>query len=166
MYKIGIIGSGPERFGEPEKIRRSIDDTINLLGSEYSEQGLIFNIKGEIGVAQWAVESCLDGTQKYHLFMPFSLQKTYEHWYDDQKEKLSAHYTRAHSLTICRIDNEAVDDAYEKIVDDSNFIVCFWPGNCVGQIAEAIKYALSKNKIVLDGLNDLRLLTNQSLKKF
>jgi uncharacterized phage-like protein YoqJ len=159
MYKIGIIGNGPERFNDQAKIKRSIDWALDLLSFQYNKDTTIYNIRGNIGVGMWTAESCKKYQQKYHLFLPFSPEITSEQWFDEQKEELLNHYRDANSITICN----DLENINKCLIDASNFIVCFWVGNKCGGTYDAIHYAMKNNKILVDGLNDFRLITSKSL---
>ena len=167
MYKIGIIGSGPERFGDRKEVKRSIAQTIEVLGSQYGRDQLVFNIRADVGVGLWAAQRCLEDEFRYSLFLPFSLQKTSEHWFESQRQTLANQYLRAHSLIISQPDlkKDKKDDSYDLLIDDSNFLVCFWDGAKHSCVYDAIKTALSHNRMVLDGFNDLKLMTNKDIRK-
>jgi len=164
MYKIGIIGHGPERFDDLQKVQRLVGNTIDLLGFQYGgEDDVVFNIKGSIGVGLWSAEECIDRDYRYHLFLPYSAKKTSKHWYDDQQRQLLNQYNRAYSLTICNPDRTGNVEAYEYLTDNSNFVVCFWNGIKQGKTANTIEYAIDNNKIVLNAMNDLKLVTKRDL---
>ena len=57
MYKVGIVGHGPEEFSDHNRIERKIFKTLDLLKFQYG-QDLIVNIGSEIGVGQWAGNAC------------------------------------------------------------------------------------------------------------
>lgn len=163
MYKIGVIGNGPERFVFKDRVLRSIERTIDLLVYQYGD--VVFNVKAAIGVGLWVAETCFVQERKYHLFLPFRLDKTSEHWYEAQSKILAEAFNRAYSLTICHPDDTVDEHTYQRLIDESNFVVCFWAGNKSGCTADAIRYGLENNKIMLDGLNELKLLTNRDLRK-
>ena len=171
MYKIGIIGHSPEHFSnpEPEDVRGIIGRTIEVLYFQYGE-GVIFNIAGEIGVGLWAAEECLNqnARYKYHMFIPYPLETMSQDWYKYQVELLNECYNKAYSITVCgqMKGNIEKHETYKRLIDDSNFIICFWIGKRQGKTFEAIKYALSVNKMVLNGLDQLRLITNKDIMKF
>jgi hypothetical protein len=160
MYKIGIIGSGPERLGNHEKVRRSIGRLVDHLSIQYGEDSVVFGVEAKIGIGLWSAEECVNKECRYHLFLPYAMDATCEHWYEDQKDMLKNQYGKAYSLTICN-----QEDTHKALIDSSNFVVVYWAGNKVGKVCSAIKYALEHNKIVLDGFNDLRLMTNQDVRK-
>ncbi|KKN34728.1 hypothetical protein LCGC14_0790720 [marine sediment metagenome] len=160
MYKIGIIGSGPERLDDRGKVRRSIGRLVDHLAIQYGEDSVVFSVEAKIGIGLWTAEECIDREYKYHLFLPYSLEDTCEHWYEDQQRMLKNQYDRMYSLTIC---NQKY--THKALIDSSNFIVVYWAGNKAEKVCKAIKYAFEHNKIVLDGFNDLRLMTNQDVRK-
>jgi hypothetical protein len=132
-----------------------------------SDEKLIFNVSGSIGVGQWAAEKCLEDGDRYHLFLPFQPEIVSEHWYDEQQEALFEHYKYARGLSICSPEPPTTAEeygiqfrnSYEELADASNFIVAFWVGKKQGKVYNAIKYAqISSQKLVLDGLNELRLI--------
>ena len=47
----------------------------------------------------------------------------------------------------------------------ADFVIAFWYRKKQGVTFENIKYALSKNKITLNGFKDLKLITNEDLYK-
>ena len=170
MYRIGIIGHGPEHFADVESTRRTVRDTIDLLRHHYgtdNDEKLIFNVAGNIGVGQWAAEKCLEDGDRYHLFLPFQPEIVAEHWYNEQQQALFEHYKYARGLSICSpkppVSSEEYDIqcgySYEDLADASNFIVAFWVGKKQGKVYNAIKYAqINSQKLVLDGLNELKLI--------
>jgi len=164
MNKIGIIGHGPDRFSDCDKIKRGIENTLDLLNAQYSNN-VVFNIKADIGIGLWAGEACLRKEYKYNLYLPFSLEKSGEFWYEDQKNLLESLYGSANAITICnQSQTQAVDPVFQ-LIEHSNFIVCWWIGNKSGPIPDAINYSLSNNIMVLHALENLRMITGQDLIK-
>jgi hypothetical protein len=171
MYKIGIIGHSPEHFSDPkpEDVCRSIGNIIELLRFQYGEN-VIFNTVGETGIGLWTAEECLkkETRCKYHIFMPCYLQVTSDGWLENQAELLEKCYNNAYSITVCSniksTNKEEELESYRRLIDDSNFVICFWVGKKQGKTFEAIKYALSTNKMVLNGLDKLCLLTNEDIR--
>ena len=93
---------------------------------------------------------------KYHLFLDRPIEQTGLEWYDEQRDRLQVCYNAAYSITM-------MPEGYKSLVDDSNFIICFWAGNKQGQTYSAIRYALSVGKLVLNGLDELKLITNKDI---
>ncbi len=165
MYKIGVIGHSPEHFSDRRSVQQAVGKLIDSLGLQYGESEVVFNIAGETGVGLWAARESLDRVYRYHLFLPYSLEDTCQHWYDEQKSELDMSFKHAYSLTTCYQDTKWDDKSYELLIDDSNFIVCFWIGRKQGKTYDAIKYALSTNKLALNGLDGLKLITNADMRK-
>lgn len=166
MYRIGIVGHEPNRFSDRDVIMRRIDQVIDLVGYQYGDD-LAFNVCGNIGVGEWAAESCIARKYKYHLFLPCPIEITSKFWYAKQQYDLEKHYTSAYATTIGGMNYSAdtMLDINARLVDSSDFIICFWVGKKQGCVFETIKYAFGKNKLVLDGANELKLITNQDTGK-
>jgi hypothetical protein len=181
MYKIGIIGHSPEHFSVPSaaEVRKTINNTIDLLALQYGPDSVMFNVAGDIGVGLWASEICMNKQDPenpcndflafkcaYHMFMPYIPERTADGWFDDQAETLNRCYQKAKAITICNEPVNAQLESLKQLVNDSSFVICFWIGKKQGKTFETIKYALSTNKMVLNGLDGLRMITNQDLKKW
>jgi len=165
MHKIGIIGHSVEYLGSDiEKIKASINYTIDLLIFQYGRSELVFNICGRPGVSDWVAEECMKNKYKYHLYLPYPEDQTSQHWYNNQKASLAAHYKNAYAVTVCSPNTYCEDTSHERLVDGSNFVVCFWVGKKQGQTFEAIKHALYSNKIVVNALSNLKLITVADFK--
>ena len=166
MYKIGIIGHSPEHFSDQGSIKVRLNNTLDLLRFQYGDS-VIFNLAGEIGIGLWAAEMCMnkETSYYYHLYLSKVPEETSEEWYQDQKDLLKECYNHAHAMTICGNKNENGPFTYKNLIDSSSFVICFWVGKHQGRTYEAIKHALSTNKMVLNGLDELKLITNQDLKK-
>lgn len=173
MYKIGIIGHSPEYFSVPsvDEVRKIIRDNLNTLSYQYGKD-VIFNVVGEIGAGLWVAEECVVGRAdgghplNYHLYLPFPSDITSNDWYDYQKELLKKCCNNARSLTICNSKKMTENESpFEALVNDSNFIICYWTGKKQGRTFETIKYALKNNKMMLNGLNGLSLVTNKNIEK-
>jgi len=176
MYKIGIIGHSPEHFSVPsaEEVQKTIRSTIDLLATQYGAEQVMFNVAGDIGVGLWAAEICMENADtdvlannkcNYHMFMPYVPERTADGWFEYQVEMLRECYTKAKAITVCNTDKDAQLESLKQIVNDSNFIICFWIGKKQGKTFETIKYALEKNKMVLNGLSELKMVTNEDLKR-
>jgi hypothetical protein len=175
MYKVGIIGHTFEELDDLEKITRSMHNTIELLnhqygGSEFGESNLILNLGAERGLELLAGEYCLEKKIKYHLFLSNRPEIfTDDTWFDDQRNKFNKQFNNAFSATICSsslVKKVADEIARDKLlVNDSNFIVYFWSGKKTGRVYESMIYALNTNKIALNGTDNLKLITNDDLRK-
>lgn len=165
MYKIGIIGHSPEYLHSSEETGRVIEQTIDLLCFQYDVEQMVYNIIGDIGVGLMAAKVCYDRKVPCHIILPYQLEDTVEHWYKEQQDELRLYLQWTKGITICNTSVEAEDISHENLVDNSNFVVCFWNGKLQGKTFKAIEYALSSNKLILNGLNDLKLITSRDTKK-
>lgn len=163
-YKIGIIGHGPETFHN--NVDNAISNALDLLFNQYKDN-LIFNIGSNIGVEHYSIKMCIKNHYKYHLYLPTSQDITSRHWYQSQQDDLKEYFNKSNAVTIIsnNLSQSSVMDSYKQLVDHSNFIVCFWVGKKQGKVADVIKYALKTNKLVLNGLDDMRLVTNNNFSK-
>lgn len=162
MYKIGIIGSLQNRFKDADKAHRRLDEVMELLEFQYHSE-MTFNIAGDIGTGLWAIDKCMAKDYKYHLFLPCELDETSTHWYEDQQQLLQKGYNNANSISICSSSGPDYEKTYKQIVDDSNFLVCFWGGSKQSEIYGTIGWAFTTNKMILDGLNELKMMTYEGV---
>lgn len=165
MYKIGIIG---HKFEDLQNFNESIVyNALDLLKYQYGSS-LIINLGGERGIEIVAGNYCLDQKIKYHLFLPQSVSIfADENWYDYQKEMLRNQFNNAKSITVC---SDTKDKIYENIRDDllisdSNFMLVFWNRKKHGRTYNMIQNSLTKNKIVINGFENFKLLTSMDLIK-
>jgi len=167
MYKIGILGHGPEQFSDHEAVRATIHRTLTLLSWQYPDNDMVFAIGSEIGVEHWAIEHCLSEGFKYHIHLPSSPNQVSEHWYKEQQLNLEKYFKKADCVSIAmrEMTQEADEESYKQLINGCNFLVAFWMGKKQGRTADAIKYALATNKLTLNGLNDLKLVTNNDFIK-
>jgi len=167
MHRIGIIGHGPEEFSDREAVERRIDQVVSLLKYQYGPDELLINVCGEIGVGQWAARACINNKARYHLYLPFPPSVMAEYWYKEQVKDLNDHYLSAYATTIgsATYNKDIEKDMTFRLVDDSSFIVCFWTGKKQGITFEAIQWALQNNRLALNGLDDLKLITNSHIGK-
>lgn len=164
MYKIGIIGHGPEHLHSIEGVESTIVQTMDLLCFQYGDQ-MVYNIVGNVGVGLLAAKTCYEKDIPYHIILPYQLNDTIEHWYKEQQDELKIYMQGTRGITICYNSTDAKDMSYMNLVDNSNFVVCFWSGKKQGKTYDAIRYALTANKLILNGLNDLKLITNKDANR-
>lgn len=163
MYNIGIIGSEQDRITDTNKVKHVVCETMDLLDYQYSN--MAFNIKGDIGVGIWALEHSIESNYRYNLHLPYSIENTCQYWYKSQQELLYKAYEKAYSISICQNDSSKEDEANKRIIDNSNFTICFWAGNKQGSVYDAIVYAMNNSKMVIDGLNGLKMITADDIKR-
>lgn len=177
MHKIAVIGNRPEniRTVDIDNLRFKIDSAIELLSWQYSHEQFMFNMVGERGVCQWAIEKCIKEQLgdpsgfRYHLFLPFMADETSKFWYDDQKQFLLTAFENASATTIVfptlGYNPDVLVEAEKAAIKNSSFVLAFWSGQKQGKTYQAMQYAMRTNKLVLDGLRDLRMITKHTLRK-
>ena len=166
MYRIGIVGHRPEYVSDRDAAMRTIDRVIDLISYQYGED-LVINIGGDIGVDQWALNSCADRGVKYHLFLPCEVGVFSDSWYNEQKVFLNERFKKSWAVTIysskCNLETEK--ETHKHIVDMSDFVICFWNGMKQGPTFDCITYALENNKLTINGSEDLKLVTNDDMRE-
>jgi len=171
MYKIGIIGHEPDRWGSEDHTASVVADVIDLLVHQYChlDTDLIFHVSANIGIGHMAAQHCMSSGIKYHLHLPMPIEKASAEWFDSQKEDLLVYYKHADGITISNFDKgtmtESIQASYAKIVDVSSVMIYFWRHIKQGNTAYAIKHAFSINKIALNGLDNLKLITRNDFIK-
>jgi uncharacterized phage-like protein YoqJ len=166
MYRVGIVGHRPEYISDRNAMIRVVDRVIDLISYQYGEE-LIINVGSDIGVGQWAAEICQERKIKYHLFLPCPPDTLSSEWYEEQQLSLNNSFKNAWATTIYSMNyNRDVEKkTYEHISDMSDFIICFWNGMKQGPTFTCVEYALKQNKLTLNGLKDLKLVTNEDTGK-
>jgi len=166
MYRVGIVGHSPEYIPDPDSVKDKVEHVLGIIRYQYGED-LVFNLAGDIGVGEWAADVCIKNKYKYHLFLPYPVEDMEALWYPEQLSSVEAHFRTAWATTISfpkYVHGEPLEEEnYHHLVDASAFIICFWNGMRAGPISETIKYALSQNKLVINGLNDLKLVTSDDI---
>lgn len=166
MYKIGVLGDSIEYINYHAFARREVARVLDVIHCQYGNS-VVFNLAGDIGIGEWSADSCVENGFKYHLFLPYPVSEMEELWHPNQLHSLEEHFRSSWSTTISfpkYIHGEHRErDNYHSLIDASSFVVCFWNGMRQGDIADAIRYAVSKNKLVLNGLNDLKMVTSEEI---
>jgi len=161
MYNIGVIGHRSGDFHlEKEIIRSRIERGLEVLKFQY-DRNLLLNVDGEAGIGQDIIEVAQSLGIEYHMFLPTNIEKIRDDWTADQHEKLIAQYNKASANTIIsnNYNLKSCLERDQKLVESSNFIICFWEGKRQGRTYSIIQYSLKNNKIVLNGLDELKLVS-------
>lgn len=174
MIKIAVTGHRPDAFlvshYSPETIKRVVGDVVAAFKREHKEE-LVFNLGGALGIDQWAGAACIEQQVNYFLYLPFHPEVQAKFWTQEQKDELNRQLSKAAGLEMIE---PKIDAPYavwnyqkrnEKMIDDADFVVAFWVGKRRGGTYNAIKYALQQSKFVLNGLDELRPLFKEDLKK-
>jgi hypothetical protein len=167
MHSIGLIGHRSGNFHSNEEISKSkIVNVLEILSFQYGKD-LILNVDGETGVGHFAIQEARGLDIKYHIFLPGPVETVGKDWFDRQKQNLDLYFKNSYSTTIasskCSAQSEKQRD--HDLVDCSSFLICFWDGCRQGRTFDIIKYSLATNKLVLNGLDDLKMISNIDIKK-
>lgn len=167
VYQVGITGHRPDRYKDAQAAEKLCRETIATIDYQYYDAGqLYFNLGGCIGADQWAGAACIDLDIDFNLFLPFPPNIQAQYWYDYQKEELERQVDHCSGLTIVgeeyKVANYFIRD--RMIVDNSDFIICFWEGCLQGGTYQTIKYAVNNNKIVLNALDNLSLVSREQFR--
>jgi hypothetical protein len=166
-YKVGIIGHRSQRFKDADEVRRLCISTALLLVDQYLPNKLCINTTAAPGAGQWAGEACLKYGIEHCIFLPCPPEIYTSEWYDDQKAMFDSQVGDCCGMTVYEKENsrESVFGAIRGLVDNSDFVVCFWEGTKYGLTFEAIKYAVENSKIVLDAMDNLSMITKKELRQ-
>lgn len=166
-----MFGHSPEHYCElSTNIFSTIGRTMDILNYQYG-QDLVFNLIGEPGAGICSIKNCLMKGLKYHLYVPCLKDKVLQASYltEEQKQDLAHGFDNAYNLTISGptkndyyIQNQ---QCFTEAIDHANFSICFWVGKKQGMTYDCIKYAHKNNKLILNGLDDLKLITNQDTER-
>ena len=165
MYRVGIVGHRPEYIPDRDAVRRTVDRVLDLISYQYGSD-LIINVSGDTGIDQWTAEICLERVIKYHLFLACPPEILSREWYDEQQVILNKCFSNSWATTIYseEYNYDVERENYEQLIDMSDFIICFWNKMKQGPTFDCVKYSLTHNKITLNGLYDLKLITNEDIK--
>jgi hypothetical protein len=167
MHNVGIIGHRAGNFHIDEKqLKAKIQEALEILSFQYGDE-LCLNVDGETGVGFFVMRAANELNIKYHIFLPCPIEFVGRDWFDSQKQELGLYFKKAHSTTTISSKPSAANekDRDQCLVSCSSFLICFWEGCRQGRTFGAIKQALTTNKLVLNGLNELKLVSNMDLKK-
>ena len=161
---IGITGHRPNFFRDAEKTKELCDSLVLNMLKEYDHP--IFNLGGCAGADQWVGNACIKYNIEFNLFLPFPAEIQSKYWYKDQQEALENQIKHCKGLVIAGPKYKPANFFIRNrsIVDNSDFLVCFWEGMHRGGTYDCIKYAVQKkSKIVLNALTDLSMVTGEEL---
>lgn len=167
MHHVGIFGHKFENLKDQEKDIRKLQESIELLKYQYCSS-IVLNLGGERGLELMAGDYCVNQNIKYHLFLPQKPEVFIDQtWYDHQNNMFNKQLLNATSITICSSSNirdASIDSNRDNLlIQNSNFLIAFWNGRKIGRTYDMIWSSLSNNKIVLNGFDELKLLTSQDL---
>jgi hypothetical protein len=161
MHKVTIIGDLPE-YGKlsQEQVESKVTNAVDLISYQYNGE-VVFNVDGSSMVGLWVCKACQKFDCRFHIYLPYHLNNIELMLTEQQFSDLVKYMDLAKSSTI------SCNDQYnqENLVSNSSFILCFWSGRKQGPIYGALLHALDSSKIIIDGANDLRLLSRTNIVK-
>ena len=165
IYRVGITGHRPDRFRDAEVAQELCDELVMTLKKQY--EYIEFNLGGSTGTDQWVGDACIRYEVEYNLFLPFPAEIQSKHWYKEQQDNLNTQIEKCNSLYIAGPKYKPANYFIRNrsIVDNADFLVCFWEGIHRGGTFDTLKYAMKKSKIVLNALTDLSMVTGEHLEK-
>lgn len=161
MHNIGIFGHNiSDLASDPDNASRAIRTTLDTIKVQYGKN-LSLNLDGEIGVGHIAGEYAKAIKVKYHMFIPCPPESIGEEWYEEQRSCLARQLSSSSATTIIgsKLTKSNLMARDQKIIDSSSFVICFWNGKKQGRTFDMIKYALLANKLVLNGLDELKMVS-------
>lgn len=165
MYNVGIIGHKQGDFHLDERmLDAKINEVLGIIRFQYGKE-LMLNIDGESGVGQKAAKYAKQTRIKYHLYLPCPVDLFVEFWAEASSLREQYESSAATTILATKYNIESCLERDQKLINDAAFVVCFWEGKKQGRTFNTIKYALKVNKLVLNGLNELKMISNLDLKK-
>ena len=168
LYKVAVIGDLPEydSISSKESVQCKVEHIIDIIQYQYGHN-LVINAAGHPHVGIFAAKKCLADNIKFHLFMPCPIEEMDEVFYGEQQADLQNVFTNAWSTTISSSNYTTGPSLYhgnyKNLVDNSAFVICLWSGRKQGEVHAAMSYALSASKLLIDGMDDLKLMTKSTI---
>lgn len=174
MVRVAVTGHRPDSFlvshYDLETIKRVVSDVAVILKREYKDN-LIFNLGGAVGIDQWMGQTCIQEEIPYVLYLPFAPSLHTKFWEQKDKDELNRQISCASGIDIVEPNEEAEVMIYnyqkrnERMVDNADFVLAFWVGKRKGGTYNTIKYGLKNAKFVLNGLNELKPIFKEDIKR-
>lgn len=151
IYKIGITGHRPHKFSNIQLAQSRCQEITLEHAAKHTN--IEFNLGGCIGADSWVAACCMQHSIPFNLFLPFPSQVQAKYWTAEEEAFLKAQIEKAQSVDIVQTfySKAAYHIRDRNIVDNSDMIICFLEDFKSGTYS-TVKYALSCNKIVLNGL--------------
>lgn len=167
MIKIGIIGHSPDSFSFKKRARASIDDAITIIQRQHAQEPeLMFLVNADPGIGQWACDVLIEKDLPFEVYLTQLPDKAAQDWTDKQQETFFWQLKKARAIHILAEDNSSQSCIIrnKRLVSDCNWLLTFWIGKHQGNTFETMKYALDSNKMVYNGFDQLKLISNDDIK--
>lgn len=154
--KIGVTGHRPSGFSNQEYVKNLIPQIVDWCSENHPNAE--FNLGGCVGADMWVAQACVEKKLPFNLHLPFPVEIQSKFWsLPADRDMLASHALLAHTVSIVgdsyKVQNYHIRD--RQIVDNSDFIICFWEGRRSGGTYNTIRYALKSGKRVLNAMSKL-----------
>lgn len=166
MIKVGILGHSPDSFNEHNKLIHTIDDIVFVIKRQYKDDIISFITSCEPGPCQWLTQVLVEKTIPFFAYLCGNPELVSKNWTQEQQQiflkqidfACGIHIYDEKDLFQSRIKRD------ERLVDDANWILCFWNGKHQGYTFKAVQHAINNNKIVYNAFNGFTLLDKNALE--
>jgi uncharacterized phage-like protein YoqJ len=163
MIHVAVIGHSIDSFSSNYGVLSKIDDIVVILSRQYKEQ-VKFLVNCEPGIGQWFADACIRNKVPYEAFISSVPEEHSKYWTEEQRETLTLQLDKAKAIRVCDkiYTRESTIHNNYKMIKYSQWVLAFWNGKHQGNTYNAIQHAIEQNKIVLDALNDFKMVLHNS----
>jgi hypothetical protein len=167
MHNVCVFGHKTGDLHLPyEQVEGHIKSVLDILKFQY-DSTLCLKVDGEIGVGQSVTKIAQELGIRYHIFLPCPIELLGGDWFEEQAKQLERDYKLAYSTTLLatELTDYSLKERDYHMIGACSFAICFWEGKKQGRTYDLINYALHTNKLILNGLQDLQLVTKKDTKR-
>ncbi len=167
MIKIAVFGHSPDAFSDAKSLMRDIDNTIAIIKRQHGEEkDFLFLLNGEPGANQWFCNALIEQNLPYELFLSAPPEEASKFWSEEQQECFTSQINKAQATHVfdLEISLRSCINRDKHIVENCQWVLMFWNGKHQGFTYSAMKLALESNKIVYNGIGELKLVNGDALK--
>jgi uncharacterized phage-like protein YoqJ len=152
-YKIGITGHRPHKFTNAVTAQKACENVTLDFTARHGN--VLFNLGGCTGADSWVASACIAHAIPFNLYLPFPAEIQAKYWNDQDGLFLQTQLGLAKAVDVAQnhFSNSAYHVRDRKIVDNSDILICFLEDFNSGTYS-TVKYALSRNKLVFNGLTN------------
>lgn len=163
---IGIVGHSPENL-PPDAEGQVKVAILRLLKDHGDDLNITLVSNGNIGVGHFVCKAALELNIPYYLLLARGPRILGEFWYDKQVDDLINFYEKATEIYVNRIGTslnaQAIEETDIKLINESNFLLCFWDGRKSGRTYSILKKALQLNKMTYNVFKNYKLISKNDL---
>lgn len=167
MIKIGIIGHSPEHFSNIKSVCYDIENAIKIIERQHNkEKDIRFLLNCEPGIGQWFCNIVIENSLPYEVYLTSTPEKSSLYWTDEQTNCFNDQINKSKAVHTnnAESNHQSCINRDIKLIKDSQWLLFFWNGKHQGLTYEAIKYAVMSNKMVYNGLGELKLVDKEILQ--